>query len=361
MTQHYSMSNLLVSIGIPTRNRAALLELSLRTILAQTYSPIEILISDDGSTDGTEELCRRVAQSDSRVRYVRQSKPLGCYANHNFCINETRGEFLCLFHDDDQHHPDLIKECAGFLLRHPEVGLVCSDWDLLDEEGVVVGTRVHHVPEILDGLEFIGRTIRAGQSSIGIPGAMIRRSALGSWRLREDGPLGYADFVLWFQISEGAAVGHIPRRLWQYRLVGQSIGHRTVESMVHDYDDQMSRYCDGHLQRFPHHADLVARWRRDVKRYIFWALLYALGLHFRSRHVSLQTPVYQKTVFELRECGLSQEELKKVVTLLHVYCPGVPEKLILATVNALMRFRFTKPLAWATFRHDTFRSIFGLR
>lgn len=355
------MEGPLVSIGIPTRNRFDLLKGSLRTIRAQTYSPIEILISDDASTDGTEALCRSAAQEDLRIRYVQHAKPLGCYANHNFCIDETRGEFLCLFHDDDQHHPDLIKEYAAFMMNHPEVGLVCSDWDLLNEDGEVVDTRVHDVPEILDGLEFIGRTIRAGQSSVGIPGTMMRRSALGSWRLREDGPLGYADFVLWFQIAERAAVGHIAHRLWQYRLVGQSVGHRTIESMIHDYDDQMSHYCNGHLQRYPNHAGLVERWRRDVKRYIFWALIYALGLHFRNRRASLGPSAYKKTVFELRECEMSEEKLNKVIEQLHRYRVDLPEHLMVMIVKTLMRLRLTRPLAWATFRHETFRSILGLR
>ncbi|MBM4135150.1 MAG: glycosyltransferase family 2 protein [Nitrospira sp.] len=352
------MNTPLVSICVPTCNRAALLQQSLRTICAQDYSPLEILISDDASTDETEGLCQELVKADPRVRYVRHENRLGLYRNHNYCMDECRGEFLCLYHDDDQHHPQLISESMALLIKHPEVGIACSDWELLDGEGRCVGVRDHQVPEIVPGLDYISRTIRSGQSSIGCPGAVIRRSALGTVRFREDGPIGFADFVVWFQIAERASVGHIARRLWRYRLHPQSFSRRTIESLTHDYDENLNRYCDDHLRRWPEHVDLVRRWKRDVNRYLFWALAYELGLYFRKMQ-GIQSSY--RSVFEITDYNLTPEEVQSVRAQLWRYRTGPLQSATLVILESLLSLRLTWPLAWITRHAGLVRTGLGLK
>lgn len=355
------MSGPLVSICLPTRNRAVLLRESLKTICAQDYSPLEILISDDASTDETEQLCRALARTDPRIRYVRHPNRLGLYPVHNYCIDESRGEFLCLFHDDDQHHPQIISESVAFLLRHPEVGIVCSNWELLDDAGRVVGVRDHQVPDVTPGLEYISRTIRSGQSWIGCPGAMIRRSALGSARFQEDGPIGFVDFVVWFLIAERASVGHIARRLWRYGLHQQSFSRRTIESLTHDYYENMNRYCDEHLVRWPEHADLVRQWRTDINRYLFWALAYELGLHFRKVHGTSVHQSPHRSVFEIAGYSLTPEEVHSVRAQLRKYRTGLVQILAFGMLEALQHLKLTRPLAWLTHHAGAVRGALGLK
>lgn len=356
------MGNPLVSICLPTCNRAPLLRQSLRTIRGQTYRELEILISDDASTDETEKLCRELADEDPRVRYIRQPRRLGLYGNHNFCIDACRGEFLCLFHDDDQHHPDLVGDSVAFLLRHPEVGIVCSDWDILDDEGRQVGVRDHDVPDVMPGLEYIGRTVRSGQSSIGCPGAVIRRAALGPARFREDGPIGFADFVVWFQIAERYSIGHIPRRLWRYRVHARSFSRRTIESLTRDYYENLNRYCDDHVARWPAHADLVRRWRRDINRYLFWALAYELGLHFRqASEEARRASTGNRSVFEIVDYRLTEEEVRSVRAQLRRFRTGPVQVLAYWLLEAMQALRLTGPLAWITHHAASMRRLLGLR
>ena len=350
-----------MTICLPTYNRAAMLRNSLQTICAQDYEPLEILISDDASTDGTEELCRELSKTDHRIRYVRHASRLGLYPNHNFCLDECRGEFVCLFHDDDQHHPRLVSESMDFLLRHPEVGVVCSNWDLLDETGRQVGVRDHHVPDVTPGLEYISRTIRSGQTSIGCPGAVIRRASLGSIRFRLDGPIGFADFVVWFQIAERAAVGHIERRLWRYRIHSRSYSRRTIESLTHDYYENLNRYCDDHEARWPEHAALVSRWRKDIDRYLFWALAYELGLHFRKTQNTRGGGSAYRSVFEITDYRLTPEEVQSVRAQLKKYRTGLLQSAAFWTLEGLQRLKLTKPLAWVTQHADAMRGILGLK
>ena len=111
----------LVTIGIPTYNRAADLETALRAIQRWDYPNLDVLISDNGSTDGTEQVGRAAQSADPRVRYVRHAKSLGLYGNHNYCIEAARGEFLSFVHDHDEHDPGMISAYARFLREHPRV------------------------------------------------------------------------------------------------------------------------------------------------------------------------------------------------------------------------------------------------
>lgn len=115
----------MVSIGLPTYNRAAGLERAIESVLAQTHRELELIVSDNASTDGTQELCRRVAERDPRVRYVRHEVNRGPTANFNFLFGELRGEYAMLLADDDWLDLDYVETCLAELQRlsgHAVVG-----------------------------------------------------------------------------------------------------------------------------------------------------------------------------------------------------------------------------------------------
>lgn len=355
------MANPLVSVCVPTYNRAALLRQTLSTICRQDYSPMEILISDNGSEDETESVCREIAQSDARVRYVRQPRNIGLLQNFNFCIGESRGEFLCIWSDDDQYDPTITSRYAAFLRAHPEVGIVCSDWELIDEDGARLGVREPVVPCVTSGIEYIERTIRSGRSCINTPGTMIRRAALGNTRFEEREPIGFADFVVWFRIAEAWAVGHIRGRLWQYRLHRRSWSRRTVQSIVDHYRKHLMEYCDAHLDRWPEHASMVGRWRKYVDRYLFWALAYEIGLHYRKQFDRSAEQAHYRTTFEMADYHLSHEEFEHVLGGLKAVQTGFDQHTILLAIRALVRLKLTWPLGWVTLYVPVVRPILGLR
>jgi glycosyltransferase involved in cell wall biosynthesis len=355
------MPDPLVSICVPTKNRAAYLRDSLRTIRAQDYEHLEILISDNCSDDETAEICRKAASEDSRIRYVRQTRPLGLYANHNFCIDESRGDLLCFFHDDDDREPSIVREYVEFLAAHPEVGVVSSDWDLIDDSARWIGARDFGVPAVTPGLDYIERTFRAGRSSVGCPGAMIRRSALGDVRFDEAGPIGFGDFVVWFRIAERFAVGHINERLWKYRIHRKSLSRRTIESFSHDYETNLSHYLDGYLDRWPAHADRVRHWRRLIGRLLFWALLYEVALHFRRGGPDTTSASLPQTIFEHSDQRLTDEELGRAIARARGFATGPVRLIAMTGVRTMSATGFTWPLALMTGYVGTLRRVLGLR
>lgn len=101
----------LVTVGMPSYNKAPFLTEAIESILAQSYTNIELLISDDGSTDESAEICRDHAGRDPRIRFVSQPVNLGMIANFDFVLNEARGEYFMWFSADDRVEPNWLETC----------------------------------------------------------------------------------------------------------------------------------------------------------------------------------------------------------------------------------------------------------
>lgn len=350
----------LVSIAVPTRNRATVLRESLQNICGQDYPRLEILISDNCSTDDTEQVCRAASAADSRIRYIRQDGNIGIHGNHNFCMDQARGEFLCFFHDHDRRDRRFIGKHVEFLQRHPRAGAVGSDWELIDDAGNHLGIRSFRGPSVSTGVEYTTRTIRSGRSSIGIPGATIRMEALGAARFGHDAPIGFGDFPIWFRVAEAWDIGHIHEPLSNWRQNAESFSARPIVEIAGDYETNIGDYCDDHLRRWPAHAGLVKAWRASLHRFLFWALAYEVGLHFRRRGTD-GAARRARTVFEIMDYQLTPEQLEYALSEMKRHRVGAAEYAALATVQTLIQLRVTSPFGWAVSRHDAFRALLGLK
>ncbi len=108
-----------VTIGVPVYNGAATLEFAVRALMAQTYRDLEILISDNGSTDETPQIIARLAAEDPRIRAVRQPTNLGANGNYSYVAREARGEFLKWASASDWVHPTMIEKCVAAIDTDP--------------------------------------------------------------------------------------------------------------------------------------------------------------------------------------------------------------------------------------------------
>jgi glycosyltransferase involved in cell wall biosynthesis len=108
-----------VSIGVPVFNGAGYLEVCLDSLLAQTYRDVEVLISDNASTDGTRDICRAYCERDERVRYYRQPRNRGVGANYRFLVEHASGEFFKWAAYDDVCAPRFVERCVAALDRSP--------------------------------------------------------------------------------------------------------------------------------------------------------------------------------------------------------------------------------------------------
>lgn len=115
--------NPLISVVVTTYNQAAYIEETLKSVLAQTYKPFEVIVVDDGSTDDTEA---RIASFGEQVIYIRQ-KNQGVAGSRNTGISNARGEYLAFLDGDDLWEPDKLSVQVDVAMRYPDSGLIAVD------------------------------------------------------------------------------------------------------------------------------------------------------------------------------------------------------------------------------------------
>lgn len=120
-----------VSIGLPVYNGENFLREALDSLLAQTFTDFEIIISDNASTDGTMAICQTYAAQDSRIRYFRQGENLGAAPNYNFVFDQAAGEYFKWAAHDDLCAPEFLEKCVAALDSNPDVVLCYTKTNIL--------------------------------------------------------------------------------------------------------------------------------------------------------------------------------------------------------------------------------------
>lgn len=124
-----------VSIGLPVYNGAAYLEQALDSLLKQTFSDFELIISDNASTDRTPEICAAYASRDPRIRYFRSDVNRGAAWNFNRVFEEAAGDYFKWMAHDDVIFPDFLEKCVQVLDSDPSAVLCYSKVTIIDGEG----------------------------------------------------------------------------------------------------------------------------------------------------------------------------------------------------------------------------------
>jgi len=128
-----------VSIGLPLYNAEKYLEEGLDSILAQTYTDFELIISDNDSNDRTRDICLKYAQKDQRIKYYRNDKNLGAAPNHNLVFRLAKGEYFKWAGYDDKISPEFLFKCVEVLDNNPDVILCMPKTKFIDEHGRHLG------------------------------------------------------------------------------------------------------------------------------------------------------------------------------------------------------------------------------
>lgn len=127
-----------VSIGVPVYNGERFLGETLESLLAQSFCDFEIIICDNASTDKTPEICRNFAESDARIRYVRNSENLGLAMNYRRSFELSIGEYFRWANSDDLFAPDSLARCVGVLDSDDSIVLTYPKTKLIDEFGNII-------------------------------------------------------------------------------------------------------------------------------------------------------------------------------------------------------------------------------
>lgn len=249
----------IVSVCIPTRNRSVMLRAALNSVLAQSLRDIEVIVSDNCSTDDTAEVVREIAAADPRVRYMPTTENIGLFGNLSRCLTLGSGRYRVVLPDDDLMLADNLERKARFLDDHPGAGLVHSAFRFLDEHSQPVGLPVNWTGMATDtlqpGAQFLRQSISQG-GIVCVSSVMLRSSAVAEERFDgDDGP--YADLALWARVATHADIGFIPDALSGFRVHGGSASSGFLTVRVRGQRHEITR----------HHADaLLQAHRRFLDR-----------------------------------------------------------------------------------------------
>ncbi|HEU0238275.1 MAG TPA: glycosyltransferase family 2 protein [Micromonosporaceae bacterium] len=138
-----SSSDVLISVCLPVRNGASTVPAVVESILAQDHANLELVISDNASTDDTEEVCRKLVAADDRIVYVRQPHNIGLLNNFRAAMRQASGTYARWIGDDDWLSPECLSRCVEEFRRDDRLILVTMGMDYVGDDGVTRSAEYH--------------------------------------------------------------------------------------------------------------------------------------------------------------------------------------------------------------------------
>lgn len=208
----------LVSVVMPVRNGLPFVIEAVDSILVQTYNNIELVIVDDGSTDGTGDYVDSL--SDVRVKVVRTGG-VGLVAALNLGFAYCTGEYVARMDADDISLPNRLMRQVNYLRNNPLCGVVCTDAIRIDEDGREIGYEVgsiNSIGDLVNGLCYVSDI-----KPIIHPSVMIRRTVLPMEDVVYRNFYCAEDRDLWLRLSDCSDIHRIQEKLLKYRITQNGI------------------------------------------------------------------------------------------------------------------------------------------
>jgi hypothetical protein len=225
---------------MPVRNGGAYLSLALDSVLAQTFCDFELLVIDDGSTDGSRQHVEARAAREQRIRLL-DNPGRGLVAALNHGILAASGEFIARMDADDISYPDRFERQVAYLRAHPQVAAVGTQARIVDARGNPTGGYSNFPCAPVDVADAL---IKRG-CAIKHPSVLMRRDMIIEVGLYRPAVEHAEDFDLWLRLAELHLVANLPEVLLDYRQHTGQVSH------------------DGNLeQKFAHGVALLSARRR---------------------------------------------------------------------------------------------------
>ncbi len=215
------MNTPIVSVIIPTYNRAHLLAKTIGSVLNQTYVDFEVIIADDGSTDRTKKMVRSF--KDKRLRYVKLEDNSGSSAiPKNIGLEAARGRYIAFLDSDDLWLPKKLEAEVRFLCTHPSIGMVYSGYTYFGDRG---GEKDSKDFAPVSGHALKGLFV---ENPIISSAVLVRKSCLKSVGPFDEAIRQNGDLDMWLRIAACFQIDHIPTSLTRCRLHG---GNRHIKEL----------------------------------------------------------------------------------------------------------------------------------
>jgi len=248
-------SSPLVSVCIPLYNGGRYIREAIESVLAQNLTDWELVITDDGSNDGSAEIV--ASYSDLRIRYLLNPARLGAEGNWNRCVNEGRGLYRKLLCHDDRLHPDCLSRqvAAISLVGNESVSLVASARQIVGPGGNHILTRRwKRIDQLIARRTAVRQIVRSGTNQVGEPGAVLFRAS--DWLALNGFSARYPyviDLGFWFELLGRGDCFYIAEPLSDFRVSAQSWSFQLGDQQARQFTElvyEVSRRVDSPLSRF---------------------------------------------------------------------------------------------------------------
>ena len=201
----------LVSVVTATYNMGQYLPQAVGSVLAQTHPHVEIVVVDDGSTDGTPAICAQLAAQDPRVRIHRQENA-GQAKAKNMGVRLSRGEFVAFLDADDLWIADKLERQLPLFAGRPSVGVVYSDYACMDGDG----RPLHKNPTHMHRGRISGKLLI--ENFVSFPTAIVRKECLERHGVFDETFGMGIDYDLWLRLSAHYDFDFVDAATIRYRI-----------------------------------------------------------------------------------------------------------------------------------------------
>lgn len=232
--QSENCNSAIVSVVIPTYNCGDYIEETLKSVLDQDYSRLEIIVVDDGSTDRTRDVV--TAFDSARVTYLYQSNSGGPSGPRNIGIQRARGRYIAFIDADDIMLPGKLKRAVQLLDREPALGLVFANFVKFDElneqhPGAVLDSYGYFLSlpkKKIDDSQYIVKAEAAydgllSENYIGASGVVVPKEVLQCVGPFDEGLKAAEDYDMWLRITSVYDIGYVDMIGHRYRLRASGI------------------------------------------------------------------------------------------------------------------------------------------
>ncbi len=292
----------LLSVIVPVYNVAPYVEACLNSIVCQTYENLEILVVDDASTDGSYDICKRLAAIDNRITLIRHSENYGLSAARNTAMKMAHGEYLCFVDSDDTTEKNMYSTiCSAALKTNADI-VVCG-YNNIDESGKTINSCFPSEKCIrMKGIDKIKYNISTSDNCVW--NKFYKRKMFDDVIF----PVGktFEDiFIMYKLFDEANEIYLIPDRLYNYRIRNTGI---TLRPFTNTNLDIVEAYLERYnyiTLKYPGSEILI----REAGRHLIDNFLYCFMRAFKEDKIEKYERELKRSADSIRNIDRSQFDL----------------------------------------------------
>lgn len=207
-----------VSIIVAAYNGERYIRETLESLLDQTYTDFEIIVADDGSTDGTAEIVKSFA--DKRIRYIKKENEGVMAKTRNFGIRKSAGEFIAFCDQDDIWYPEKLKKQLEKIDKNALTGAIVASADIIDKKGKKIGIRDIGFSGYINPIKSFEKLLDT--DFITNCSAVVPKKIIEEMGYLDESLVGNDDYKLWLLIAQKYGIFGVREPLCAWRVSGSS-------------------------------------------------------------------------------------------------------------------------------------------